>query len=66
VYDTSAKSDKENITTLFTISAAGVTAPLLTIYKYKRMNQEIANSAPNYWGLGKTDSGWMTGEPFYL
>lgn len=65
VYDTSAKSDKENITTLLTVSAAGVIAPPLTIYKYKRMNQEIANSAPSYWGLGKTDSGWMTGEAFF-
>lgn len=29
------------------------------------MNQDIARSAPSYWGLGKTDSGWMTGEAFY-
>lgn len=66
VYDTSAKSDKENITTLITVSAAGVIAPPpLTVYKYKRMNQDIARSAPSYWGLGKTDSGWMTGEAFY-
>jgi len=65
VYDTSAKSDKENITTLLTVSAAAVIAPPLTIYKYKRMNQEIANSAPSYWGLGKTDCGWMTGEAFF-
>lgn len=64
-YDTSAKSDKKNITTLLTVSAVGVIAPLLTIYKYKTMNQEIANSTPNYWGFGKTDSGWMTGEAFF-
>jgi len=57
--------DKENITTLLTVSDAGVIAPPLTIYKYKRMNQEIANFAPNFWGLGKTDNGWMTGEAFY-
>lgn len=42
VYDTSTKSDKENITTLITVSAAGVIAPSLTVYKYKRMNQGIA------------------------
>lgn len=65
VYDTSAKSDKENITTLITVSADGVIAPPLTVYKYKRMNQEIARTTPSYWGLGKTDSGWMTGEAFY-
>jgi len=64
VYDTSAKSDKENITTLITVSDVGVIAPPLTVYKYKLMNQEIARSAPSYWGLGKTDSGWMTGEAF--
>lgn len=53
VYDTSAKSDKENIKKLITVSVAGVIAPPLTVNKYKRMNQEIARSAPSYWGLGK-------------
>ncbi|KAG6448525.1 hypothetical protein O3G_MSEX005530 [Manduca sexta] len=65
VYDTSKNSDKENITTLFTVNAAGEYAPPLTIFKYKRMSTEVLDNAPNGWGVGKTDKGWMTGESFY-
>lgn len=65
VYDTSKNSDKENITTLFTVNAAGQKAPPLTLYKYKRMNQDVIQNAPDNWSIGKTDKGWMTGESFY-
>lgn len=65
VYDTSKNSDKENITTLFTVNALGEYAPPLTVYKYKRISSEIVQNAPPGWGIGKTDKGWMTGEAFY-
>ncbi|XP_063622933.1 uncharacterized protein LOC134795010 [Cydia splendana] len=29
------------------------------------MNSEVVQNAPEGWGLGKTDKGWMTGEAFY-
>lgn len=61
VYDTSTNSGKENITTLFTVNAAGEYAPPSTIYKYKRMSTEVLDNAPNGWGVVKTDKGWMTG-----
>lgn len=41
VYDTLKNSAKENITTLFTVNAAGEYAPPLTVYKYKRMSSEV-------------------------
>lgn len=65
VYDTSNNSDKENITTLFTVNAAGQKAPPLTLYKYKRMNQDVIQNAPDNWSIGKTGKGWMTAESFY-
>ncbi|XP_032690700.1 uncharacterized protein LOC116853654 [Odontomachus brunneus] len=38
-YDVFTSSDKENITTLFTVNAAGEIAPSLTVFKYERLPQ---------------------------
>lgn len=65
VYDTSSNSDTENITTLITVNAFGMHAPPLTVFKYERMPLAIAKAALPFWGLGKTEKGWMTGESFY-
>ncbi|XP_065671731.1 jerky protein homolog-like [Hydra vulgaris] len=64
VYEECNNSDKENLTTLFCVNANGQFAPSLTLYKYARMPKTIA-AAPPGWGLGKSDSGWMTAECFY-
>lgn len=65
VYDESSNSDKENITTLFSANANGKFAPPLTVYKYTRIPANIIKSAPPEWGIGKTETGWMTGESFF-
>lgn len=65
VYDVSSNSDKENITTLITVNALGEIAPPLTVFKYERLPPAVAKAAPPFWGLGKTEKGWMTGESFY-
>uniref|UniRef100_A0A1B0DMQ7 DDE-1 domain-containing protein n=1 Tax=Phlebotomus papatasi TaxID=29031 RepID=A0A1B0DMQ7_PHLPP len=65
VYVESRNSDKENITTLFSVNASGTFAPPLTLYKYARLPAAAALSAPSFWALGKTDSGWMTSVSFY-
>ncbi|XP_055713105.1 uncharacterized protein LOC129807685 [Phlebotomus papatasi] len=65
-YIESEHSDKETQTTLFAVNAAGDFAPPLTVFKYERMPQQAATCAPTPdWGLGKTESGWMTSECFY-
>lgn len=46
-------------------NAAGILPPPMILFNYKRIPQKIANSIPETWGVGHTDSGWMTGESFY-
>lgn len=65
VYDESSNSDKENVTTLFTVNADGLFAPPLTILKYERIPANVSKAAPPNWGIGKTENGLMTGESFY-
>ncbi|XP_039295124.1 uncharacterized protein LOC120353868 isoform X1 [Nilaparvata lugens] len=65
VYQKVNADEKECITVLVTGSASGVVAPTTCLFKYKRIPQEIADNYPKEWGLGKTDSGWMTCEAFF-
>lgn len=65
VYQESMRSDKENITTLFTVNAEGLFAPPLTLFKYVRLPASIANNAPTFWSLGTSENGWMTGKCFF-
>lgn len=65
VYSFTNNDDKECITTLFMCCANGTFAPPMVLHNYKRMPQKVALSMPESWGLGSTDSGWMTGESFY-
>ncbi|KAJ8966811.1 hypothetical protein NQ314_003307 [Rhamnusium bicolor] len=64
VCNTSANSDKENITTLLTVSAAGHMAPPLTLYKYDRLPKNVSKNAPPEWAIGKSPKGW-TSSAFY-
>lgn len=50
---------------MVTGSASGEVAPTTCVYKDKRIPQDIAENFPKEWGLGKTDSGWMTCEAFF-
>ncbi|KAJ8968814.1 hypothetical protein NQ314_002076 [Rhamnusium bicolor] len=65
VFNTSANSDKENITTLFTVGAAGHMAPPLTLYKYDRLPKNVSKNAPPEWAIGKSPKEWMTSSAFY-
>ncbi|GAB0089467.1 hypothetical protein DMENIID0001_040100 [Sergentomyia squamirostris] len=64
-YMESAKSDKDNITTLFTVDACGNFYQPLTLYKFKRLPSHFCTSAPLGWGIGNTESGWMDAAAFY-
>lgn len=57
--------EKECITVLINASAAGDVAPPMIVYPYERIPTAIVNSVPDCWGLGKTESGWMTAVSFY-
>lgn len=37
----------------------------MVISKYERIPKELAGSVPESWGIGKSESGWMTGQTFY-
>lgn len=65
VYQKVNVDEKECVTVLVTGSASGEVAPTTCVYKYKRIPQDIAENFPKEWGLGKTDSGWMTCEAFF-
>lgn len=65
VYNECSNNDKENITTLFAVNAAGDFAPPLTLYKYVRLPLSLIEAEPPNWGIGKSENGWMTGKTFY-
>uniref|UniRef100_A0A2S2Q4Q0 DDE-1 domain-containing protein n=1 Tax=Sipha flava TaxID=143950 RepID=A0A2S2Q4Q0_9HEMI len=65
VYDEHTNSNKENVTTLFGTNALGKWAPPLTIFKYERIPAALVKSAPSGWGIGKSETGWMTSETFF-
>lgn len=57
--------EKENLTALIIRNAAGDYPPPMVVYDYKRIPFAIASTMPENWGIGKIDSGWMTGESFF-
>jgi len=65
VYNIIASGEKENLTVLLNINAAGDLAPPLVVFSMKRMSKLVAERAPKDWCLGKSDNGWMTRELFY-
>lgn len=52
-------------TVLFTGNAAGILAPPLVLFSYKRISNYIALKLPNGWSCGKSDNGWMVAANFY-
>ncbi|XP_046593914.1 uncharacterized protein LOC124294094 [Neodiprion lecontei] len=57
---------KESLTVLFTYRADGTRAPPMLMYSYKKsIPKKIVENTPTGWGLGVSDSGWMTTETFY-
>nr|XP_023025875.1 uncharacterized protein LOC111513886 [Leptinotarsa decemlineata] len=64
VYDRSG-NDKECLTVLITGNAAGQLAPPMVMYPYERIPKHIAMQIPSGWGVGKSETGWMTSESFF-
>lgn len=64
VYEVDQGEAKQNLTVMFTFSAAGDVTPPLIIYPNKRLSANIHNSIPGNWGIGLNDNGWMTSEVF--
>lgn len=58
-------SEKENISALFTASAAGEIVPPCIVFPYVRIPREIAMNCNPEWSVGRSPSGWMTGQVFF-
>lgn len=65
VYSVSKNADKDCITVLFTVSTTGEMAPPLALFPYERIPTQVVRNCPIYWGLGRSEKGWMTCETFY-
>jgi hypothetical protein len=50
---------------MFTFSAAGHMVPPMIIFPYQRVPEEIVQTVPSDWSIGRSDSGWMKAEVFY-
>lgn len=57
---------KEALTVLFMYRADGTRAPPMLMYSYKKsVPKKIIDNTPRGWGIGVSNSGWMTTETFY-
>ncbi|XP_011863938.1 PREDICTED: uncharacterized protein LOC105559902 [Vollenhovia emeryi] len=65
VYKVVNGDEKENLTTLFTISGDGRLLPPMVLYWYQRIPERIMERLPPDWIVGTTDSGWMTESMFF-
>ncbi|KAE9528887.1 hypothetical protein AGLY_012462 [Aphis glycines] len=65
IYEVAKGNDKENITVMFSFNAVGQMCHPMVIFKYKRVPQNILDSIPPDWGVGRSDTGWMKSEIFY-
>lgn len=65
VYTFINNDEKECLTTLITCNANGQLAPPMIMYSYKRVPRAIIEKVNSTWGIGRSESGWMTGESFY-
>lgn len=57
--------EKECLTVLVTGNAAGALVDTMIVFRYERIPGVIASSLPEHWGIGRSESGWMSGETFY-
>ncbi|XP_014217058.1 tigger transposable element-derived protein 6-like, partial [Copidosoma floridanum] len=59
-------ASKESITVLFTYSALGTRTPPMIMFKYiENLPLKNVGNTPKGWGIGTSDSGWMTTETFF-
>ncbi|XP_072390016.1 uncharacterized protein [Diabrotica undecimpunctata] len=65
LYVIKSGKEKENTTVLITFNASGAVCPPLVIFPYVRPPKSLVQNVPRNWVIGKSDSGWMTGEVFF-
>ena len=66
VYKVIDAPERENATVLFMYNAQGTRAPPMVLYKYAtELPKKMLKNFPNGWGVGISESGWMTMERFY-
>lgn len=66
VYQIVSASEKACITTLITASASGEMAPPMILFDRKTTpKKNVLENIPKGWGVGHTESGWMSAESFY-
>lgn len=65
IYEVAKGNEKENITAMFSFNSVGQMCHPMIIFKYIRVPQNILDSVPPNWGVGRSDTGWMKSEVFY-
>lgn len=66
VYKVIDANEKESLTALFMYNAAGTRAPPMVLYSYAgEVPKKVLENFPSGWGIGISDTGWMTAKTFY-
>ncbi|XP_071578860.1 uncharacterized protein [Temnothorax nylanderi] len=65
VYKVVNGDEKECLTVLFMVNAAGVMVPPMVMYWYQRIPASVVRNVPKGWSIGISERGWMTAETFY-
>lgn len=64
-YEVKSGKEKEQLTVMVGINAAGqVVAPMI-VYPLVRISKDISINVPADWAIGKSRKGWMTGALYY-
>ncbi|XP_058817908.1 uncharacterized protein LOC131681221 [Topomyia yanbarensis] len=59
VYEVQQAPGKQNVTVMFSFSAAGAVVTPQVILPGKRRRKEVAEGFPSEWAIGLSDCGWM-------
>lgn len=65
LYKLANGSEKESITVLCTYAADGTAYSPMVVYPQQRLPKRIANSFPESFAIGFSDSGWMTSGTYF-
>lgn len=60
LYNIAPGNEKESITVMATFSASGAIIPPMIVYPLRRIPAIVSNSLNPDWGIGRSESGWMT------
>lgn len=65
VYNFTQNDEKECLTVLFNLNAAGQLAPPMIVFPYERLPYSIVQNVPKDWSIRKSDTGWMKAETYF-